>query len=35
MQSLIRSAPISDDPTYKAQSARIGDGLRKAGLQEE
>jgi tetratricopeptide (TPR) repeat protein len=25
---------LSDDPTYKAQSARILDGLRKAGLPE-
>ena len=25
---------FSDDPTFKAQSARITEGLRKAGLPE-
>jgi TolB-like protein len=34
LQSVARDHP-SDDPTYKAQSARIFDGLRKAGLPEE
>jgi hypothetical protein len=34
LQSVAGTHP-SDDPTYRAQSARIFEGLRKAGLPEE
>ena len=34
LQSVARTHP-SDDPTYRAQSARIFEGLRKAGVPEE
>ena len=34
LQSVAGDHP-SDDPTYKAQSARIFEGLRRAGLPEE
>jgi adenylate cyclase len=31
----VEGASVSDDPTYRAQSARVIEGLRKAGLPEQ
>jgi hypothetical protein len=35
VQTYLTNADYYDDPTYKAQAARLAEGMRKAGVLEE